>query len=142
MALPRPCTVCREPGNEVPEKSVLKENKSNQGRQRWACGQLEDHLTGVIEAILERETGIETVINSLGSCDSTTELLPLNGTDSVSLTLLQNHLQLKGHADARRRLSKFRAEGSEYSNQQSDRWCSSPYRVTGLPPGGARFGNN
>ena len=27
--------------------------------------------------ILERETGIEPATNSLGSCDSTTELLPL-----------------------------------------------------------------
>jgi hypothetical protein len=30
-------------------------------------------------AYLERETGIEPATNSLGSCDSTTELLPLGG---------------------------------------------------------------
>jgi hypothetical protein len=35
---------------------------------------------------LERETGIEPATNSLGSCDSTTELLPLNVETQASLT--------------------------------------------------------
>src|SRR6187200_3651027 len=32
---------------------------------------------------MERETGIEPATNSLGSCDSTTELLPLNDGASI-----------------------------------------------------------
>jgi hypothetical protein len=42
---------------------------------------------------MERETGIEPATNSLGSCDSTTELLPLSSADSSSLTPLQKPLQ-------------------------------------------------
>jgi hypothetical protein len=42
---------------------------------------------------MERETGIEPATNSLGSCDSTTELLPLSSVDVKSVTPLQNHPQ-------------------------------------------------
>jgi hypothetical protein len=35
---------------------------------------------------MERETGIEPATNSLGSCDSTTELLPLKGWNTCSLS--------------------------------------------------------
>ena len=42
---------------------------------------------------LERETGIEPATNSLGSCDSTPELLPLSPADFTSLTLRQNRPQ-------------------------------------------------
>ena len=45
---------------------------------------------------LERETGIEPATNSLGSCDSTTELLPLSPADMPSVTPSQNRLQSKG----------------------------------------------
>ena len=45
---------------------------------------------------MERETGIEPATNSLGSCDSTTELLPLRPADMPSVTPLQKWLQSAG----------------------------------------------